>query len=370
MRFALSLTSGLALVTYRILFRVIFVFGLLRVLDGSAIPAARAENRDQPTQLPTASSYTDRCRDRAGYRYEPDVESGTYLIAEIDAALAEPACRAAVATDPSPQNLFRLGRALLAEERYDEAYTMLRQAVDAGYAPAMTSLAFMFIDDQVGYLEYARRLEQEFPGLACKRDRGKFALAFKLFLDGSQGGDPKASAFLAWIYIDGYAVSYFPSCGNDPRDYANALRYALIATETGDPFGQYFLGFLHQHGAAVPQNSAEALKWYRLAEAQGVIEARDRIAELDSGRSMRSPESQPACGQEFGISPSQMPCGSRYRPMGNWEAKYWCYTDFRFDSRGQTGETWCTDGVGFWRRDGFLDPCSGKEGWCRGGILE
>lgn len=363
MRFAPSLTSRVAHVEWRIVVRLIFLLGFFQFLDGGAIPAVRAESHAQSIQLPTATSNADRCRDLAGYRYEPGVESGTYLIAEIDIALAEPACRAAVSEDPSAPNLFRLGRVLVAMEKYRDAYAALRRAADGGYAPAMTSLGFMFMDDQVSGLEYVSRLEEVAPGLKCKVDRGKYAVAFKQFFDGAQGGDPKAAAWLAWMYIDGYAVSYFPSCGNDPRDYPSALRFARTAAARDDPFGQYFMGVLHQHGHAVRMDVAEALTWYRLAEAQGVAEAEDRISEIERGGSA----TRPSCGQTYGISPSQMPCGSRYRPIGSWEAKYWCYTDFRFDSRGAT---WCTDGMITRPRNGFLDPCDGTEGWCRGGVLE
>jgi hypothetical protein len=59
-----------------------------------------------------------------------------------------------------------------------------------------------------------------------------------------------------------------------------------------------------------------------------------------------------------------MPCGKEWRPLGEWKAKWWCYTDYNFG-----GDTYCTNGYGTWNRSGW-DPCVGKEGWCKGGLLE
>jgi uncharacterized protein len=52
-------------------------------------------------------------------------------------------------------------------------------------------------------------------------------------------------------------------------DYATALRLYRALADQGDSSGQNSLGFMYAMGNGVPQNHAEALKWYRLSAAQG-----------------------------------------------------------------------------------------------------
>ena len=52
-------------------------------------------------------------------------------------------------------------------------------------------------------------------------------------------------------------------------DYATALRLLRPLADQGDAVAQYNLGVMHANGHGVPQNYAEAAKWYRLAADQG-----------------------------------------------------------------------------------------------------
>jgi len=51
-------------------------------------------------------------------------------------------------------------------------------------------------------------------------------------------------------------------------DYATALRLWRPLADQGNAGAQYALGFMYDRGQGVPQNSAEAAKWWRLAAAQ------------------------------------------------------------------------------------------------------
>jgi len=51
-------------------------------------------------------------------------------------------------------------------------------------------------------------------------------------------------------------------------DYATALRLWRPLAEQGDAAAQYNLGNMYVKGAGVPQDDAEAVKWYRLAAEQ------------------------------------------------------------------------------------------------------
>ena len=43
--------------------------------------------------------------------------------------------------------------------------------------------------------------------------------------------------------------------------------------EEGDAFSQYFLGDMYADGDGVPQDYAEAVRWFRLAAEQGNVDA-------------------------------------------------------------------------------------------------
>jgi TPR repeat protein len=52
-------------------------------------------------------------------------------------------------------------------------------------------------------------------------------------------------------------------------DYATAYEEFLPIAEQGDAFAQFSLGIMYDNGEGVPQDYAEAVKWYRLAAEQG-----------------------------------------------------------------------------------------------------
>ena len=54
-----------------------------------------------------------------------------------------------------------------------------------------------------------------------------------------------------------------------PQDDAEAVRWYRLAADQGDAIAQYNLGFMYQNGGlGVPQDDAEAARWYRLAADQ------------------------------------------------------------------------------------------------------
>jgi TPR repeat protein len=54
-----------------------------------------------------------------------------------------------------------------------------------------------------------------------------------------------------------------------PQDYAEALRWYRKAADQGDAGAQSNLGVMYAKGQGVPQDSAEAARWYRKAADQG-----------------------------------------------------------------------------------------------------
>ncbi|MHC8510415.1 MAG: SEL1-like repeat protein [Rhodospirillales bacterium] len=55
-----------------------------------------------------------------------------------------------------------------------------------------------------------------------------------------------------------------------PQDYAEAARWWRAAAEQEDVSGQYFLGLLHREGRGVPQSYAKAAELFRAAAEQGL----------------------------------------------------------------------------------------------------
>ena len=54
-----------------------------------------------------------------------------------------------------------------------------------------------------------------------------------------------------------------------PQDYAEAVRWYRLAAEQGNASAQHNLGLMYANGEGVPQDYAEAVRWYRLAAEQG-----------------------------------------------------------------------------------------------------
>ena len=58
-----------------------------------------------------------------------------------------------------------------------------------------------------------------------------------------------------------------------PQDYAEALKWYRLAAEQDNAVAQYNLGMMYAQGQGVPQDYPEAIKWFRLATEQGYASA-------------------------------------------------------------------------------------------------
>jgi len=65
---------------------------------------------------------------------------------------------------------------------------------------------------------------------------------------------------LAGLYYEGEGV---------PQDYAEAAKWYRKAAEQGHDEAQYKLGSMYDRGEGVTQDFAEAIKWYRRSAEQG-----------------------------------------------------------------------------------------------------
>ncbi len=98
--------------------------------------------------------------------------------------------------------------------------------------------------------------------------RGDYATALTKFRPLAQQGNAKAQFNLGLMYAKGRGV---------PQDDAEAVRWYQLAAEQGDAGAQYNLGVMYDLGRGVPQDDAEALRWYRRAAEQGDADAQHNL---------------------------------------------------------------------------------------------
>ena len=67
---------------------------------------------------------------------------------------------------------------------------------------------------------------------------------------------------------------------HDREDYDTALREWQPLAEQGDALAQYHVGMLYHKGRGVPQDDAQARKWYANAAAQGQAKAQFSLGTL------------------------------------------------------------------------------------------
>ena len=58
-----------------------------------------------------------------------------------------------------------------------------------------------------------------------------------------------------------------------PENDAEAVRWYRLAAEQGFAEAQHNLGVIYYNGEGVPENNAEAVKWWRLAAEQGFVDS-------------------------------------------------------------------------------------------------
>jgi hypothetical protein len=113
--------------------------------------------------------------------------------------------------------------------------------------------------------------------------RGDYETAYRLIKPLAEQGLPEAQFNLGLMYDKGQGV---------PQDYAEAVKWYRKAAEQGNAKAvksyrkaaeqgnaeaQFNLGLMYDKRQGVPQNYAEAVKWYRKAAEQGFAEAQTNL---------------------------------------------------------------------------------------------
>lgn len=178
--------------------------------------------------------------------------------------------------------------------------TLLQQAAEAGYAPAIYALANWHIHGKgvkknhrkgVGLLK--RAAAKKFPaaeydlGFAYETGKGGLAkdqrAAMQWYRRAAHHGDLGGQTEAARCYFYGIGT---------PRNLAKAVRWYAAAARRGDADSQYALGRAYEFGDGIERNLRSALAWYRKAAAQGDDAARQAVTDLEKrqGKNGRVPE--------------------------------------------------------------------------------
>ena len=95
----------------------------------------------------------------------------------------------------------------------------------------------------------------------------------------AEQGDATAQNRLGVMYSNGRGV---------PQDRAEAVRWYRLAADQGLARAQNFLGGMYSTGRGVPQDYAEAIHWYRLAAEQGLARAQNFLGMMyENGRGVQ-----------------------------------------------------------------------------------
>ena len=88
----------------------------------------------------------------------------------------------------------------------------------------------------------------------------------------AEAGDPQSQFALGWMYGIGDGV---------PQDFAEAMRWFRLAADQGYAPAQFSLGWRYQLGVGVPQDNITAHMWFNIASVNGSklgSENRERIS--------------------------------------------------------------------------------------------
>ena len=94
--------------------------------------------------------------------------------------------------------------------------------------------------------------------------RGDYEAALGLWLPLAELGNAKAQFNLGRMYHNGEGV---------PQDYAEAVRWYRLAAAQCDAKAQTNLGVMYAKGEGVPQDDAEVVKWFQRAAEEGYATA-------------------------------------------------------------------------------------------------
>jgi TPR repeat protein len=218
-----------------------------------------------------------RCDRLAASPDDPKHAAPPVEIDQIQGPAAEAACRSAVKASPQTARFqFQLGRALEAEERYDDAMAAYEVAFEKRYAAAGDAIGGLYeqgLGRDVDYHQAAKfyQLALDAGDVFAANDLGLLhedgkgfekssAAAAPLFRKAAEAGYAPAEVDLGYLYENGDGVE---------QDVRQAVDWYRKAADQGYPTGEYNLALMYADGSGVDRNVAEATRLLRLAADQG-----------------------------------------------------------------------------------------------------
>ena len=114
-------------------------------------------------------------------------------------------------------------------------------------------------------------------------------------ISAAEQGEAAAQFNLGVMYYNGEGV---------PQDYAEAVRWFRAAAEQGEAAAQFNLGVMYNNGEGVPENDAEAVRWFRAAAEQGEAAAQFNLGVMyDNGEGV--PENEVLAYAWFNLAGAQ-----------------------------------------------------------------
>jgi len=101
--------------------------------------------------------------------------------------------------------------------------------------------------------------------------RGDYTTAFNLWRPLAEQGDAYAQDVLGIMYVGGLGV---------PEDDAEAVKWYRRAADQGLAIAESALGIMYEQGHGVPRDYAEAVRCYRLAVEQGLAMAQTHLGDM------------------------------------------------------------------------------------------
>ena len=111
------------------------------------------------------------------------------------------------------------------------------------------------------------------------------------------------------------AIDVYDTGEGVPQDDAEAVRWYRLAAEQGHASAQNNLGFAYGDGLGVPQDAAEAVRWYRLAAEQGQPTAQYSLGVI-YGKGEGVPQDKVEAHMWFNLAASRSSGADRERSVG------------------------------------------------------
>ena len=169
------------------------------------------------------------------------------------------------------------------DQKTAKSPSAIRRSAEEGDAVAQDHLGHMYEGGHGVPQDYAEAIR--WYRKAAEQGDADAQYNLGLLYDGGHGGSQDAFVALDNGRVVEQGDSASSRVQRVPQDYAEAVRWYRKAAEQGHAYAQSNLGVMYAEGHGVPQDYAEAVRWYRKAAEQGDADAQGNLGVMyDLGR--------------------------------------------------------------------------------------